>query len=56
MFKRFPFINNHGDFVHLDALREWFRGVVSLETFLKSREVERERSKSYLDMLSYNEI
>ena len=38
MFKRFPFINNHGDFVHLDALREWFRGVVSLETFLKSKD------------------
>lgn len=27
-----------------------------IEAFLKSREVERERSKSYLDMLSYNEI
>lgn len=38
MFKRFPFINNHGDFVHLDALREWFRGVVSLESFLKSKD------------------
>lgn len=38
MFKRFPFVNNHGDFVHLDALREWFRGVVSLETFLKSKD------------------
>lgn len=37
MFKRFPFVNNHGDFVHLDALREWFRGVVSLESFLKSK-------------------
>ena len=35
MFKRFPFIHNHGDFVHLDALREWLRGVPSLETFLK---------------------
>lgn len=35
MFKHFPFIHNHGDFVHLDALREWFRGVVSLESFLK---------------------
>ncbi len=35
MFKRFPFVHNHGDFVHLDALREWCRGVVSLETFLK---------------------
>lgn len=34
MFKHFPFIHNHGDFVHLDALREWLRGVVSLETFL----------------------
>lgn len=37
MFKRFPFIHNHGDFVHLDALRDWLRGVVSLETFLKSK-------------------
>lgn len=35
MFKHFPFIHNHGDFVHLDALREWLRGVVSLDTFLK---------------------
>ena len=35
MFKHFPFIHNHGDFVHLDALREWFRGVPSLDTFLK---------------------
>lgn len=35
MFKHFPFIHNHGDFVHLDALRDWLRGVVSLETFLK---------------------
>lgn len=34
MFKRFPFIHNHGDFVHLDALREWLRGVPSLDTFL----------------------
>lgn len=34
MFKHFPFIHNHGDFVHLDALREWFRGVPSLDTFL----------------------
>ena len=38
MFKRFPFIHNHGDFVHLDALRDWLRGVVSLETFLKSKD------------------
>ena len=38
MFKRFPFIHNHGDFVHLDALRDWFRGVVSLESFLKSKD------------------
>lgn len=38
MFKRFPFIHNHGDFVHLDALREWLRGVVSLESFLKSKD------------------
>lgn len=38
MFKRFPFIHNHGDFVHLDALREWLRGVVSLEAFLKSKD------------------
>ena len=37
MFKRFPFIHNHGDFVHLDALRDWLRGVVSLESFLKSK-------------------
>lgn len=37
MFKRFPFIHNHGDFVHLDALREWLRGVVSLESFLGSK-------------------
>ena len=37
MFKHFPFIHNHGDFVHLDALRDWLRGVVSLETFLKSK-------------------
>lgn len=35
MFKHFPFIHNHGDFVHLDALRDWLRGVVSLDTFLK---------------------
>lgn len=35
MFKHFPFIHNHGDFVHLDALREWLRGVPSLDTFLK---------------------
>lgn len=35
MFKRFPFIHNHGDFVHLDALREWFKGVPSLDAFLK---------------------
>lgn len=35
MFKHFPFIHNHGDFVHLDALREWLRGVVSLDTFSK---------------------
>lgn len=35
MFKRFPFIHNHGDFVHLDALRDWLRGVPSLDTFLK---------------------
>ena len=35
MFKHFPFIHNHGDFVHLDALRNWLRGVVSLDTFLK---------------------
>lgn len=35
MFKHFPFIHNHGDFIHLDALREWFRGVPSLDTFLK---------------------
>ena len=34
MFKHFPFIHNHGDFVHLDALRDWLRGVVSLESFL----------------------
>ena len=34
MFKHFPFIHNHGDFVHLDALREWLRGVPSLDTFL----------------------
>lgn len=34
MFKRFPFIHNHGDFVHLDALRDWLRGVPSLDTFL----------------------
>lgn len=34
MFKRFPFIHNHGDFVHLDALREWLRSVPSLDTFL----------------------
>ena len=38
MFKRFPFIHNHGDFVHLDALRDWLRGVVSLESFLKSKD------------------
>ena len=38
MFKRFPFIHNHGDFVHLDALREWLRGVVSLESFLKNKD------------------
>lgn len=38
MFKRFPFIHNHGDFVHLDALRDWLRGVVSLETFLNSKD------------------
>ncbi len=38
MFKRFPFIHNHGDFVHLDALRDWCRGVVSLESFLKSKD------------------
>ena len=38
MLKRFPFIHNHGDFVHLDALREWLRGVVSLESFLKSKD------------------
>ena len=37
MFKHFPFIHNHGDFVHLDALRDWLRGVVSLESFLKSK-------------------
>ena len=35
MFKHFPFTHNHGDFVHLDALRDWLRGVVSLDTFLK---------------------
>lgn len=35
MFKRFPFVNNHGDFVHLDALRVFLKGVPSLETFLK---------------------
>lgn len=34
MFKHFPFIHNHGEFVHLDALRDWLRGVVSLDTFL----------------------
>lgn len=38
MFKHFPFIHNHGDFVHLDAMRDWLRGVVSLETFLKSKD------------------
>lgn len=37
MFKRFPFIHNHGDFVHLDAMRDWVRGVTSLESFLKSK-------------------
>ena len=38
MFKRFPFIHNHGDFVHLDALRDWLRGVVSLENFLRTKD------------------
>ena len=38
MFKRFPFIHNHGDFVHLDALRDWLRGVVSLESFLQTKD------------------
>ena len=37
MFKHFPFIHNHGEFVHLDALRDWLRGVVSLECFLQSK-------------------
>lgn len=38
MLKRFPFIHNHGDFVHLDALRDWMRGTVSLEKFLASKD------------------
>ena len=29
---------NFGDFVHIHALREWFKGVPSLETFLKSKD------------------
>lgn len=32
--------HNFGDFVHIHALREWFRGVVSLESFLKSKDDE----------------
>lgn len=30
--------HNFGDFVHIHALREWFKGVPSLETFLKSKD------------------
>ena len=30
--------HNFGDFVHIHALREWFKGVLSLETFLKSKD------------------
>lgn len=30
--------HNFGDFVHIHALREWFRSVVSLESFLKSKD------------------
>ena len=30
--------HNFGDFVHIHALREWFKSVVSLETFLKSKD------------------
>ena len=30
--------HNFGDFVHLHALREWFKGVPSLESFLKSKD------------------
>lgn len=30
--------HNFGDFVHIHALREWFRGVPSLESFLKSKD------------------
>ena len=29
---------NFGDFVHIHALREWFKGVPSLESFLKSKD------------------
>ena len=30
--------HNFGDFVHIHALREWFKGVPSLESFLKSKD------------------
>ena len=30
--------HNFGDFVHIHALREWFKGVLSLESFLKSKD------------------
>lgn len=30
--------HNFGDFVHIHALREWFKGVPSLDTFLKSKD------------------
>ena len=30
--------HNFGDFVHIHALREWFKGVPALESFLKSKD------------------